>query len=177
MADEEIQLYLVRHGIAAERGDAWPDDAKRPLTSRGIARMRREAAALARIDVAFDVVLTSPLARAKQTADVLAEHMPSKPGVVVVKSLAPGGRYHDLVEDLSRQHKRRIALVGHEPDMSTLAAKLLGMRGGIDFKKGAICRIDFDALPPTGPGYLRWLATPKMLRTAAKRVGRARTGR
>ena len=66
-----LSLYLVRHGLAAERGAEWPDDGKRPLVPRGVARLRKEAAALKTLDVTFDVILTSPLTRAKQTADVL----------------------------------------------------------------------------------------------------------
>ena len=62
------ELYLVRHGLAEERGDAWPDDTKRPLTDEGISRMRKAARGLARLGVSVEVVLTSPLVRARQTA-------------------------------------------------------------------------------------------------------------
>ena len=54
------ELYLIRHGIAEDRGEAWPDDTKRPLTEQGIARLKKEARGLARLGVSFDVVLTSP---------------------------------------------------------------------------------------------------------------------
>ena len=60
--------------------------------------------------------------------------------------------------------KPRIALVGHEPGIGELAARLIGLRHPIEFKKGAVCRIDVDALPPTAPGALRWLLPPKVLR-------------
>ena len=66
------ELYLVRHGLAEERGEKWPDDTKRPLTEEGIVRMRKAARGLARLGVAVDVVLTSPLVRARQTADIVA---------------------------------------------------------------------------------------------------------
>ena len=59
------------------------------------------------------------------------------------------------------------ALVGHEPDIGQLASKLLGMRRAIEFRKGAVCRIDVDGLPPGGPGRLAWFATPRMLRRMA----------
>jgi phosphohistidine phosphatase len=63
---DSIELYLIRHAIAEERGDKWPDDAKRPLTLEGTARMRKAAKGLVRLGVKFDVVLTSPLVRARQ---------------------------------------------------------------------------------------------------------------
>ena len=62
------ELYLIRHGLAEERGEAWPDDTKRPLTDEGMSRMRKAARGLARLGVSFDAILTSPLTRARQTA-------------------------------------------------------------------------------------------------------------
>lgn len=160
-----LQLYLVRHGLAAERGDDYPDDSKRPLTSVGIARMRREVAALEELGVGFDLIISSPLARTKQTADVLAEGMKSKPQVITVDSLAPAGTPSAVIQDIAKHaRKPRVALVGHEPNIGELAAKLIGARVPLAFKKGAICRIDFDVLPPKGVGHLVWFATPKMLR-------------
>ena len=73
------QLYLIRHGIAEERGDAWPDDSKRPLTERGISRMRKIARALEHLGVTFDVLLTSPLVRTRQTAEVIASVFEPRP--------------------------------------------------------------------------------------------------
>jgi phosphohistidine phosphatase len=160
------ELYLIRHGVAEDRGDAWPDDSKRPLTDQGISRLRKSARGLARIDVSFDVMLTSPLVRARQTAEVLASALDARPPVVVAESLAPGGLYQALLADLEKQAKRRrIALVGHEPGIGELGARLAGSRHALEFKKGAICRIDVDALPPSGPGSLRWFLTPRIARS------------
>ena len=84
-------------------------------------------------------------------------------------ALAPGGGHAAVVDELARHARRdRIALVGHEPDMGELAARLIGARKPLDFKKGAICRIDVQALPPTGPGTLRWFVPPRMLRMLGK---------
>jgi phosphohistidine phosphatase len=163
------ELYLVRHGLAEQRGDAWPDDARRPLTEEGIARMRKAARGLARLDVAIDIVLTSPLVRAKQTAEILAGAIDPKPPLVAVESLSPDGSYAAVVADLEKHaRKTRVALVGHEPSIGELAARLIGSRHAIEFKKGAVCRIDVDALPPSGPGDLRWLMTTKILRSIGK---------
>ena len=163
------ELYLIRHGIAEDRGEAWPDDTKRPLTDRGIARLKKEARGLARLGVSFDVVLTSALVRARQTADAVAGAFDPRPSIVTVESLAPGGTYQAVLADLEKQSRRtRIALVGHEPGLGELAARLIGSRHPIEFKKGAVCRIDFETLPPAGPGALRWFVTPKILRSLQK---------
>lgn len=164
-----VELYLIRHGIAAQRGSDWPDDGKRPLTAKGIARMQKEASALERLGVAFDQVLTSPLVRARQTAAALAEGSAVKVPVVATDALAPGAAPAQILEELGRHSRcRRLALVGHEPAMGELAARLLGVRTPLEFKKGTVCRIDVTGLPPTRPGRLRWLVTPRMLRLMAR---------
>ena len=163
------ELYLIRHGLAEERGDAWPDDARRPLTADGMSRMRKAARRLARLGVSVEVVLSSPLVRARQTAEIVAGGLDPHPSLVNVDSLAPDGTYAAVVADLeTHARKTRIALVGHEPAMGELAARLIGSRHPIEFKKGAVCRIDIDDLPPGGPGDLRWLLTPKILRALRK---------
>lgn len=166
---EPFEIYLIRHAIAAERGDAWPDDHKRPLTDDGIARMRKAARGLARAEVVLDVVLTSPLVRARQTADIVAAALDARPSIVTIESLAPGAAYAALMADLEKHaRKPRIALVGHEPGIGELAARLIGSRHAIEFKKGAVCRIDLDQIPPQGPGRLRWFLTPRLLRAIKK---------
>lgn len=164
-----FELYLIRHAIAAERGDAWPDDDKRPLTEDGIDRMRKAARGLARLDVSIDIVFTSPLVRARQTAEILAAALETRPSLVAIESLAPGAAYAALMADLEKHGRRnRLALVGHEPGLGELAGRLLGSRHAIEFKKGAICRIDIDQIPPAGPGELRWFVTPRILRAIKK---------
>jgi phosphohistidine phosphatase len=159
------ELYVIRHGIAEQRGEAWPDDTKRPLTDRGVSRLRKAARALNRLGVRFDVVLTSPLVRAYQTADLVADAFDRKPSVVSIASLAPGASDQSLLDDLSKHSRhRRIALVGHEPDLGAIAARLAGAQRPFELKKGAMLRIDVDALPPDGPGLLRWFLTPRILR-------------
>ena len=159
------ELFLIRHGLAEERGEAWPDDTKRPLTEEGMTSLRKEARGLARLGVTFDVVLTSPLVRARQTAEIVAAGFDPRPHVATIDSLAPGAPYAAVIADLEKHlRKGRIALVGHEPALGELAARLIGTRHPIALKKGAVCRIDVDTLPPAGPGSLRWFLTPKVLR-------------
>ncbi len=161
----EISLVLVRHAIAAERGEAFPDDTKRPLTHKGVQRFRDAVQGLAAIDESVELVLTSPLVRARQTADLLSEGLPSHPRVVETASLCPGASFRALIDELANHTKRsRIALVGHEPGIGEVAARLIGARGSMPFRKGGMCRIDVDALPPAAHGRLVWFATPRMLR-------------
>jgi phosphohistidine phosphatase len=161
-----IELYLIRHAIAAERGPNYPDDRERPLTSEGIARFKLAVDGLKEIAVSVDLVLTSPLVRAKHTAELLVAGLPSQPRTEELDALAPGGRLPAVLDAVSTFSKRyrKIALVGHQPDLGELAAKLLQARGEIEFKKGAVCCIQLDGAMPTGPGVLRWLLPPKALR-------------
>jgi phosphohistidine phosphatase len=160
-----IELYLVRHAIAEERGPAWPDDAKRPLTAKGMDRFREVVRGLRAAEFEVDVILTSPLVRARQTADLLASGLESKPAVQLAEALSPGVTPKALAIELARARRARIACVGHEPDLGALAAHLVGASRRFEFKKGGICRIDLDG--PAGPGRLVWFATPGLLRARA----------
>ena len=163
-----LELYLIRHGVAAERGDDYPDDSKRPLTNAGISRLRKEAKALDELGVALDHIITSPLVRTRQTADIFAELLKSKPSVSQSDALAPAGTSTAVIQELAKHmRKARVALVGHEPNIGELAGRLIGARMPLEFKKGAICRIDFEVFPPKGIGQLRWCVTPRMLREIA----------
>jgi phosphohistidine phosphatase len=158
-------LYLVRHAIAAERGDDWPDDDKRPLTERGIARFAEAVNGLKELDVELDEIFTSPLVRAKQTADLLAAGVKGKPSVKLLDALAPGHSPAAVLAQLAKVAKRRrIALVGHEPGLGELAAHLIGAGRALPFKKGGICRIDVESLMSRRAGALAWFVTPKVLR-------------
>ena len=160
-----LELYLIRHGVAAARGKEWPDDSKRPLTPDGLAKLRKEARGLSAIGAAFDQIITSPLVRTRQTAEVFAEVVKIAAPIVASDALAPAGAPAAVIDEIVKHaRKGRIALVGHEPNLGELAAQLFGARGAIEFKKGGICRIDFDVLPPKGVGSLRWFLTPRILR-------------
>src|SRR5262245_11426850 len=160
-----LELYLIRHGVAADRGREWPDDSKRPLTPIGMAGRRKAAHGLNDFGVVFDQFVTSPLVRERQTADVFSEELKSKPPVVTSDALAPAGTPAAVIQEIAKHvRKARLALVGHEPNLGELASQLIGAKVPIEFKKGAVCRIDFDVLPPKGTGALRWLLTPKVMR-------------
>jgi phosphohistidine phosphatase len=164
-----LELYLIRHAIAAERGPKYPDDRKRPLTPDGIERFKEGVRGLVAVGVELDVILTSPLTRAEETATLLSSGLKKRVPVETIDVLAPGGKFQALVEAVKKQAKRhrRIALVGHEPDLGEMAGRWLGARGHVEFRKGAICALDVDSATPGGPGTLRWLLPPRVLRRLA----------
>jgi phosphohistidine phosphatase len=164
-----IELYLVRHAIAAERGPKYPDDRLRPLTPDGSKKFKESVPGLVAMGVVIDFVLTSPLVRARETAMLLAAGLKPKAAVAEIEALSPGARPNAIVEAIKTHSKRnrRLALVGHEPDLGELAARLLGARGNVEFKKGAVCLIEVDGATPGGPGTLRWMLTPKAMRALA----------
>ena len=164
-----FELYLIRHGVAEARGDAWPDDSKRPLSDEGVSRMRKATRGLDELGVTFDVVLSSPLVRTRQTAEIIAAAFDARPPIVMTESLAPGAGYQSVLDELEKQSRReRIALVGHETGIGELAARIAGSRNPFPFKKGAVCLVDVETLPPGGPGTLRWFLPPRILRSICR---------
>jgi phosphohistidine phosphatase len=160
-------LYLIRHGVAADQGPDFPNDEERPLTEDGIRRLQQALKGLRALDVTVDRVLTSPLLRAKQTAEILAAGLECRAPLVVVDALRPGARFETIVAALERLGSAQsVALVGHEPSMGQFAARFIGAARPLRFKKGGICRIDADTIPPVGAGELQWLVPPRMLRSA-----------
>jgi phosphohistidine phosphatase len=162
---EPSDLYLVRHALAADRGEEWPDDSKRPLTEAGINRFKDAVQGLAWLDVDIDEIFTSPLVRAKQTATLLAHGLGNKTSVKTLDALAPGHAPRQVMNELSRVAKHhRIALVGHEPGLGELAAHLIGSSRALPFKKGGVCYIAIQGLTSRRPGELVWFLPPKVLR-------------
>jgi phosphohistidine phosphatase len=162
-----VELILVRHAIAFERNpQRWPDDRLRPLTRAGRQRFRKAAEGLSRWLPEVDCVFTSPLVRARDTATLLTEHA-GWPKARECPALAPRSDPEAVFAFLRRQRGKRIALVGHEPDLSTLAAACLpGSPGASAFeiKKGGVVGIDFEGRPSAGTGVLTAFVPPRMLR-------------
>lgn len=162
---EPCDLYLVRHAIAAPRGEEWPDDSKRPLTDAGINRFKEAVEGLAWLAVDIDEIFTSPLVRTKQTATLLAHGLGNKTSVKTLDALAPGHSPRQVMNELSRSAKNhRIAIVGHEPGLGELAAHLIGSARALPFKKGGVCHIAVQGLTSQRPGELVWFLPPKVLR-------------
>jgi len=163
------ELYLVRHAIAAERGEDWPDDDRRPLTARGVARFKESVDGMRKLGVEVDEIFTSPLIRARQTAELIASGLLGNPTVRTLDVLAPGHAPGTVMAQLARAAKRRrIAVVGHEPGLGELAAHLIGAGRALPFKKGGACRIDVESLTSRRAGALSWFVQPKLLRGLKK---------
>jgi phosphohistidine phosphatase len=162
-----MRLYIIRHGEAEDRS-ADGSDAERALTPAGAKEMRRVARRLAELGVRIDVTATSPLLRARQTADALhAEGV--TPSVEEEPFLAGGGALDELLAWLGRQRRRRaaaVAVVGHQPMLGEWAELLLcgGAQGRIQLKKGAIVALDLpDSAAAPGTARLLWMIPPKLL--------------
>lgn len=161
-----MKIYLIRHGIATQRiSGEITDDSQRPLTDEGRTETKIVGLGLKRIGVKPDLIVSSSLVRARQTAEILAEVFGVTRDVKVCDALAPGGTASDLYKFL-KDHKsaEQVFLVGHEPDMGRLAGTMLwsGPELDIPFKKAGVCRIDVTSIPPTSPGTLKWFITPKI---------------
>jgi phosphohistidine phosphatase len=159
-----IRIYLIRHGIAEDPKEGTPDDS-RPLTARGRRRFRRASRAFARKGEPLTWLFTSPLVRAVQTAEILARSL-SRDEVGVLEELRSGAPGAKLIAALAARAKDgdAIGLVGHDPQMSNLVASLsqLGPEDAarVQFRKGAVIRIDVDALPPQ-KSEPRWHLKPR----------------
>ncbi|MCC6931094.1 MAG: phosphohistidine phosphatase SixA [Gemmatimonadaceae bacterium] len=166
-------LLVIRHAIAEER-DAFArsgaSDDERPLTALGKRRMRRNAAGLRRVAPHLDVLATSPLVRAQQTARLVAEAY-GKSAIETVEALRPEAAPRALFAWLARQPSDAIvAVVGHEPHVGRLMSWSLA---GVDdsavvFKKGGVALVEFAIKPAARKGRLHWLLTPAQLRALAK---------
>ena len=158
-------VYIARHAWAGERGDPrWPDDSLRPLTDDCIERYTKVVQALA--DRGFEParIVTSPYTRCRQTAEIIAAHVASRPTIEELAALEPGSDLNDLIEWSNDQEAEQICWVGHSPDVEWLAAALVGNSASrIRFAKGAIAAINFEDAAAVGLGELYWLASAKVL--------------
>lgn len=149
-----MELLLVRHGPAEEPGDPkWPTDRSRPLSVDGREKTSLAAAGLAAAGLRPDLVVSSPLVRAEQTAKIVAAAFRPAPSIELSGALAPGGDYVALVRQLQARRLERVALVGHEPSMSLLLSILVTggeRRLDVDFKKAAMALVEIEADRPRG---------------------------
>ena len=164
----------MRHGIAVA-GDqpGIESDSARQLTSKGTKRMQQAARGVRRLGVSFDKILTSPFVRARQTAEIVAESLGLEDRLEDFSELTPENSVDRLISGLTRfQDKDHLLLVGHNPLLTHVASFLIAGKKDTKFrialKKGGLCCIEIDGLPPANPGTLHWFLTPKQLR----RLGR-----
>jgi phosphohistidine phosphatase len=165
-----MNLYFMRHGIAADRADGGSGDRERPLTPKGIKRMHKASRGLVALSLSFDRILTSPLERARQTAKIVGQALKADDRVEELEQLCPDQSVQDLLAALvAYAGRKEILLVGHEPLLSGTVSYLLSEKTGaaIQFKKGGLCCLEVDGLPPQQSAVLRWALTPKQLRLLA----------
>ena len=154
-----MQLYFLRHGEADWPGWTKPDD-ERPLTDFGKKEVRQVATFLNRLKVKPDLIVTSPLPRALQTAEVAAEQLKTK--LRQDEALEPGFGISELRTVLKRHRSKVLMLVGHEPDFSSVVSALTG--ASLKLSKAGVALVDVD--PETEKGRLLWLFPPKFARKA-----------
>ena len=155
------RLYFLRHGLA-DRSEWAGDDYLRPLTPRGKQQMARTAETIARLDLGLDLIISSPLVRAYQTAEIVAAGLGLRDRLVSDERLGPGFGLTELRRILSeRVGLTALMLVGHEPDFSDTISALIG-GGRVVCKKGGLARVDCP--DDSGlTGELVWLAPPALL--------------
>jgi len=159
-----MKLYILRHGEAAEHGDPRYSEAERPLTHKGIQRTRQLAHALRQMDISFDKILSSPLIRARQTAEIVAHAL--KEYVAFTETLATDN-LKSLAEHIAKLHPRpgSLLLVGHEPYLSSFISVLCTGAANlpIKLKKGALCRLELEQLTYGKCATLEWLLQPRVI--------------
>ena len=151
-------LYFLRHGKAGPAGAS--DDERRTLTEKGEAALRGAAPLWRRLNLRPEVVLTSPLTRARRTAEILCEAIGGEP--IVDDRLRPGAGWGDFARAMAEHPDARRALfVGHEPDLSAALALLTGA-GSVRMRTGGLACVEFYGVPEPGSGELAWLIDPDL---------------
>ena len=153
-----MDLFLIRHAKAAD-GSLYASDDERPLTDDGRVQARQVGAALKKAGVSFDVMITSGLLRAVETASLVAAELGFSGPTSSDQRLVPEARPHEMIDGLiGARTEERVALVGHEPSMGKLLSALLG-KPGLSLSKGAAVRLAWDGKR----ARLVWLLKPKKL--------------
>jgi len=161
-----LNLYLIRHGIATDRSEGI-DDEMRSLTTEGIKKTRDVARSLHKLGLKFDLLQTSPLVRAKQTAEIFADTFNAS--LEVSELLKPDGNFKNWIRWLltwQEEGHTSLGIIGHEPDLSAWAEMLIfgEARGSIVLKKAGIIGITLPEVGlPVGSSLLFFLIPPKLL--------------
>jgi len=155
-------IYIVRHAIAAERGEKYPDDAKRPLTHDGIARMRQAVRGFSTLDPGIDLVLTSPYVRARQTAEPVVKALRLSGKLRETQALEPSSDPQEILDEVRGEKAKAILLVGHEPHLGALLGRLVAGSPGLEIpmRKAAVARLVWDG---SGAATLKALLPAKVL--------------
>jgi phosphohistidine phosphatase len=163
-----MELYILRHGLAVPRGTpGYEKDRQRPLTAEGRRKVRRIAKATRKMKLSFDLILSSPYVRARQTAEIVARVLKAGKRLKFSEHLAADGDAEELVDQLKNLYHspRRAVLVGHEPYLSKLVSMLItgGADLSLNLKKGGLCKLMVRRLAYARCATLEWLLTPRQL--------------
>jgi phosphohistidine phosphatase len=169
-----MELFILRHGEAGKKLSSTIGDHARPLTSIGKEEVLEEAKALKRIGVKFDLIISSPLKRAYETASIVAGVYKAKKKLKVWNELAPEGSKKDVYNKISQlKEEQFVLLVGHEPQLGEITKEIIhkGKTTSCNLllKKGGLLRINILTRSPVPKGELRWLLTPRILKTVTKK--------
>jgi phosphohistidine phosphatase len=173
-----MEIYFLRHANAGEPELNYADDEKRPIDQLGIEQSHNVGRALAALELKLDVVLSSPLKRAVQTAEIAAAELGHKDEIVTDDALRPEAS-HEQFQELLRRHSRKdaIMVVGHNPSMTEFLNQLLFPEASlqaVEMKKGAVAKVEKDGRF----AVLKWSMTPKVIRSiqqASASSSRAKT--
>jgi len=163
-----VNIYIIRHAIAVDEGTPeYEQDRERPLTDKGRKKMRQIAKGLRTLGVEFDLILSSPYVRARETAEILASEFKLKKKVAFSENLMPMANPDLLIPEINDKYLvENIALVGHEPHLSALIGLLTSENTHLDItlKKGGVCYLEADDLHHDDHrATLEWLLTPGIL--------------
>jgi len=162
-----MNLYIVRHAIAVDRGTpGYEDDSQRPLTETGRKKMKKITKGLERLGFQPDVILTSPYVRARDTAKILAERYGMTDKIYFSENLIPPGNFESLVFEIHEKYDlANVALVGHEPMLSSLISWLTSgdTDARLTLKKGGVAYLSSGSLYQDGRATLEWLLTPSLM--------------
>ncbi len=160
-----MDLYLIRHAHAAD-GALYGDDYERPLTAEGRRAAQAVGAALQAQKTTFEIIVSSPLVRAVETAELLACQLGFAGGLTISRALTPDSDVESILQNVVAPHRasKSLALVGHQPSMGQLVGSLVG-RSGASLQKGAVVCVDFDV--DSQRAKLRWVITPESLDPSA----------
>jgi phosphohistidine phosphatase len=157
-----VILYFLRHGKAGEYRPDDPNDDARELTDAGLAELRAAALLWRRLNLRPDLVISSPLPRAVQTANLLIEGVGLNREPIVDDRLRPGAEWAGLARAMAADRDaRRVMFVGHEPDLSTAVELLTGARA-VRLRAGGVACVEFPGIPEPGAGELAWLLDPDL---------------
>jgi phosphohistidine phosphatase len=165
-----MRLYIVRHAIAVPHGTRGVAENDRPLTPDGIRKMKQAAAGLEQLEVAPRTILSSPLPRAWQTAEIIAKVLGSKINLKELQALSPSGKRPDVYKAIeASKDEDELMLVGHQPSLGEIAGEIAWGSSDcyVELKKGGGCAIDLETLTPQPRGAMVWLLTPSILRDLA----------